>query len=506
MDGIHIWKIAIDIAISALLLRMVLGWLVTYNRLFWLVVALLGLVCSGYLVAHFDLPFSFYLMLALAGPLLIILFLSFLPELGRIHQAISHGNIFGWKAEATFEVIRELSDALFELAQKRRGALIVIPQADSVESLLSGGEEIDARLSKTILLSIFNTKSPRHDGAVLLNRDRVVRAGAVLPLASAEGADSELGTRHLAALGLSERSDAHVIVVSEERGSVSFAKEGALKVLPSKTEEDLESSLIDYMEIGENKSKTKKSIMVSLLLWLIACGISLAGSIQIERHKIEEKRKVELALASQNKASKLVKVAISYTGKPENLFFAGETPPSECEVLLQYPENITIPEQLTLTLDISQYKASDQAHEINLSKDMVKNLPAELEITDIKPVSISLVLAEIKRLQLDVKPPEITELNESLKLVSIKLLRPQVFAEVRDLKFEQSPGLKCFPLDVSSITHAGTHRLKAKLDLPVTITLVNQKFSNEGLDIEIVVEDKNPTPEPHAEPTPLPEP
>jgi diadenylate cyclase len=122
----------------------------------------------------------------------------------------------------------ELSICLQNLSKLRHGGLIVIQREDSLELLMKPGIPIGAELTHSLLESIFFPGNPLHDGAVLISHNQIVSAANVLPLSDIFTGDKKLGTRHRASLGLSERSDALVLVVSEETGRVSFATNGSI--------------------------------------------------------------------------------------------------------------------------------------------------------------------------------------------------------------------------------------------------------------------------------------
>lgn len=122
----------------------------------------------------------------------------------------------------------DLSISLQHLSARRHGALIVIQRKDPLEQLIKPGIPIGAAITHSLLESIFLPGSPLHDGAVLIKSQQIISAANVLPLSEAFVGERKLGTRHRAALGLSERSDALVLVVSEETGQVSFAISGRL--------------------------------------------------------------------------------------------------------------------------------------------------------------------------------------------------------------------------------------------------------------------------------------
>ncbi|WP_082174352.1 sporulation-specific diadenylate cyclase CdaS [Bacillus sp. FJAT-27231] len=122
----------------------------------------------------------------------------------------------------------DLSICLQRLSDRHHGALIVIQRRDPLESFIQKGTVVEAALTPALLEAIFYPGNPLHDGAVIIYGNQIVSAANVLPLTTAVIGDKKLGTRHRAALGLSERSDALVLVVSEETGRVSFALDGKL--------------------------------------------------------------------------------------------------------------------------------------------------------------------------------------------------------------------------------------------------------------------------------------
>ena len=125
--------------------------------------------------------------------------------------------------------VNEAIEAIKEFSDRHIGALVVFEQDTGLRNYIETGTIINAHVSKELLSSIFNIKSPIHDGAVIIQNARLIAAGCVLPLSHEPDISKILGTRHRAAVGLSEISDAIIIVISEETGSVSVAREGRLE-------------------------------------------------------------------------------------------------------------------------------------------------------------------------------------------------------------------------------------------------------------------------------------
>ena len=153
----------------------------------------------------------------------------FQPELraGLAHLGQSRVTRFFRRMEEV-EVAEEVSEAVERLARSGIGAIIVLEREMALGDYIQSGSEMQAKVSADLLATIFTPYSPLHDGAVILRGDTIIGAGAILPLSQAPLADRSLGTRHRAALGLSEETDALVVVVSEETSTVSVALAGRL--------------------------------------------------------------------------------------------------------------------------------------------------------------------------------------------------------------------------------------------------------------------------------------
>jgi diadenylate cyclase len=125
-------------------------------------------------------------------------------------------------------VYEELALAVARLAKNQLGSIVVLQREVGLDEFMGEGVQLEARFSRKLLLSIFAKESPLHDGAVVISGGRIMAAGCVLPLSFKPDIDPNLGTRHRAALGLTERTDAVVIVVSEESGSITVAVDSVL--------------------------------------------------------------------------------------------------------------------------------------------------------------------------------------------------------------------------------------------------------------------------------------
>lgn len=200
----------------------------------------------------------------------IALVVIFQPEIRRALEQLGTNkltNFFGMEKSLearTRENIYKIVIAVEEMAKTKTGALIVIQRDISLSDIVATGIEMDSEISPQVLVNIFVPKTPLHDGAVIINNNKIVAAACILPLANSTDISKDLGTRHRAAVGISKEYDAIAIVVSEESGKVSIAKDGTL--IADVKEEALKKILIknivtDRLENKkENKIKRLKNI------------------------------------------------------------------------------------------------------------------------------------------------------------------------------------------------------------------------------------------------------
>ena len=186
----------------------------------------------------------------------IALLVVFQPELRRALEQLGRGKFFsssllGLAEEELNKVIDHIAEAAEELSKGQIGALIVLEKETGLNEYIETGVKIGGSVSTELLINIFMPNTPLHDGAVIVRNDMIVAAGCYLPLSENPNLSKELGTRHRAALGITEETDAVAIIVSEETGVVSVAKEGKLsRYLDVKT---LKNMLRDIYEIKDKK-------------------------------------------------------------------------------------------------------------------------------------------------------------------------------------------------------------------------------------------------------------
>jgi uncharacterized protein (TIGR00159 family) len=282
----------IDIAIMTVVIYVSLVWLKRTQRA---ALALTGLliVTAVYLLARqFDLRLTVAVLQGFFAVILVALVVIFQEELRYVFERIAHFGLGRIKREAADRIEHEpvgiLGRTLLDLARARIGALVVLPVHDPVARHLEGGEPLEGHVSEALLKSLFDPHSSGHDGALVIENGRITEFGCRLPLSRDSAQLAGRGTRHAAALGLAERTDAFCFVVSEERGTISLARHGRLQQLDGV--EALHARLTEYTrEVSpvagpdgrgflrrDNREKLI-AVTLSLALWFVLVHESRMG-------------------------------------------------------------------------------------------------------------------------------------------------------------------------------------------------------------------------------------
>ena len=183
------------------------------------------------------------------------LVIIFQPELRRGLARLGQFGVY----QEEGGIIEEISRSAGHLSGKRVGALMAIEREVGLKNYIESGVSIDGKVTKELLISIFSSKASLHDGAVIVQQARIVAAGCLLPLTQETNISKSLGTRHRAAIGLSEETDAVCVVVSEETGSISVSMGG--KLMHNLSEENL-VKLLKEIFYNPNKSRRKRFLKI----------------------------------------------------------------------------------------------------------------------------------------------------------------------------------------------------------------------------------------------------
>lgn len=304
---------------------------------------------------------------------------------------------------ASNKTVDSLVDAICKLARDSIGALIVIKGKESLDRHLTGGILLNGRISVPILYSIFHPETPSHDGAVIVEGDRIEKFGVRLPLTHNLKETADTGTRHSAAVGLAERSDALVLVVSEERGTKSVVQNGHLETV---TQEMLRSRLNQFYY---NLCPPPKE---SHLSWFSKnAGIKIISTVfaiiiwSLMAYRVDT-------------VNRTFTIPVEYRNVPAGLVLE-DIQPQEVKITLSGPERSfnfdnTI---LVASLDLGKIRSGNQSLPIT-GKDI--NIPKGLNLISISPKEFSFHAWKTERIELPVKVKTIGRLPKTLKLEEIK--------------------------------------------------------------------------------------
>lgn len=219
----------LDIIIIAILVYKIIEWSVN-TRAYQLLKGLGVLLLVMLLSTVFNLYTINYLMNTLLVSGIVVVAVVFQPELrrGLAHIGRFKLNFAIRDKEDNSGIVREIVNSLIELSKRKVGALIVIERETKLDEYLPTGTLVDAQITSALIQNIFEPNTPLHDGAVIIRDARLYYAACVLPLFDDANISRELGTRHRAALGVSQASDSLTLVVSEETGVISYAENGKL--------------------------------------------------------------------------------------------------------------------------------------------------------------------------------------------------------------------------------------------------------------------------------------
>jgi uncharacterized protein (TIGR00159 family) len=401
---------------------------------------------------------------------LIAVIVIFQPELRKIFERAT----FSRRARAISEndrLAEQIANALWRLARRKQGAIIVIPGKDPLKEWLSGGIPLNGIPSEPLIMSIFDPNSPGHDGAMILEYGRVTLFGVRLPISQSSRLSEEYGTRHHAAMGLSERSDALVLVSSEERGRISIFKGGELIAAPEAGV--IIQAITRYwretssLSLGFSEGRPRRriigqmaaSIVIALLIW------------------------TTLVFDQSERVETIITAPVQYTLSSENLVLVGERPD---EVRLHVSGSMSeidrlTPAQLNVLIDISDAREGRQTFYITENN---LHLPRGVKLLDVSPPSLELTLAAISRKNLPIDPQLVGKLGQGLALKSVNV-QPgsiEVLIPAREGK-DRITNITTTPVYLENIRE--DTRILCKIIAPPSIQPVDKRWPDVEINISV---------------------
>lgn len=417
------------------------------------------------------------LIQALFIVILIGLVVVFQSDIRRIVDRIGNWRFFSASDTSSHstQVSNIITEAASSMADNRTGALIVIRGKESWDRHIDGGISLEGQLSTELLHSIFNPTAPGHDGAVLLEGEDIVRFGAHLPLSKNIGENFAGGTRHAAALGISEHCDALVVVVSEERGTISIAQSGTLTVLDSTSE--LKSILDDFWH--EHYQSQDSSIIDGWKKQKIGTAIAsvaLAGILWF-------------AFAYQSgTVYRSFSIPIEYRNLQNSNTVVQDSLPMQAQVTLAGPEQAfrsLDPSTLVITFDVSEENL--KTGELLITENNI-NIPIDFRLYDVNPRSLEITAQEVEQVQLPVHILMSDTLSDQLELISISA-KPEIVTVAVPSGNTVPDSIATEPVDLSEIEEST--EITKDLVLPTGVKLPEDETQEIVVSIRVREKDDN---------------
>ena len=391
------FKDFLDILIITIFLYLILSFVLRKRYTLFVIFGILFWYLIFFISTQFNLILTnFIFKWFISFGLLFILILVFIQEIRDFfYFSGTFGlNIFRYFKEKISNIsessIEIITDAVKEMSEKRIGALIVIEGKDNIDEFVSSGYLLDGFINKSLILSIFDPSSPGHDGAMIIRNNKIYKFAVHLPLSKNPEKTKNKGLRHRAGLGITEVSDATVIIVSEETGDISLTRKGEMEKIKDIFE--LKEKLLNLNISKNNKNQTISLSLQNLsfknfLIFLVSFIISLSLFLVINNN---------YALIQ-----KTFIVPVEFTNIPPNLIIK-EFKPTEITIALKgqkYVFNVLNPNELKVIVDLKNYEKysiSKWNSVLIEDKNVIVKIPQNLTVVNISPSNIRFYLEKIE--------------------------------------------------------------------------------------------------------------
>jgi len=423
---------------GTLVFRAIIG--ITLLWLFDLIVTTLGLIVTSLILK------------GIGAIIVIIVIVVFRNEIRGVFSSTNPLNLFWGKPKRRrISDYQSIADAVFSLAEKRVGALLVFMRKNSLDNLIQDGIRIGATFSKELLFSIFDNKSALHDGAVIMDGSQIQIAAAFLPLTTQQPLPFYYGTRHRAALGLAERSDAVIVVVSEERGEVSLVKEESITRIEDQNK--LASKLEGLLEKKIRKEKEGSKI------WNLAQDLGIKTAFLVLGIFIW------FFFAGEKESVISYTSPIEFRNLPKNLELL-KISADKAEVQISGSRRLLLqlnPEQIGLSLNLENSKPG--RNDFPLSNRNL-SMPPGLNVVKINPNEVTVVMEERETKMVSIQPEWVGTLPDGKELLSFKITPDHITVIGVPSVLKGISSIKTEPIMLSAIKRSSA--IETGIILPTT--------------------------------------
>lgn len=403
-----------DILIMSFLVYQLYRWFKNTKAL-QVVIGIGFLVVLYFVTKNLDLFMTSWILQELGTVLFVLIIVIFQTEIRQaLYRFSLLRNMFGRQASASRLDLMELSRGIFVLAGEKTGAIIAFQRREPLDEYLMHGVPLDSLVNAQLIVTIFKDGTPLHDGAVVIRDDRITQASCHLPLSANADLPQFYGTRHRAGLGLSECSDAAVVIVSEERGVVTLALAGGMEKIdtPERLSEKLHT-LLAPPDLEVVTVSLRRRIFSNLRPKLITVFLVLASW---------------LIITAKQGGILTVAAPIKFHNLPDDLVLV-KSAPDEAEVQLKtFSKLIPPPKQLDITADVDLSKIREGTNHLTIKNDDLQ-LPLGVVVSGINPSVVRVTAEKKARKALQVRVKTRGRLPAGARLRRIKVEPAVVTAE-----------------------------------------------------------------------------
>lgn len=456
MSPVIRWQDIADIIIMSFIAYNLYGWF-RNTKAFQVVIGLGSLGVVYLITKNLGFFMTSWILQELGTVLFVLIIVIFQAEIRQALYRISplHGFFGRQDTGPRFESV-EFSEAVFSLAESRTGAIIVIQREEPINEYLSNGIQVDSTINGQIIGSIFFEGSPLHDGALIIKNGRISMASCHLPLSTRSDIPHYLGTRHRAGLGLSERSDAIVVIVSEERGEVTLALSGELR--KAETTGQLVEMLRSLLEPPpQEPTHISLARRICRNFWPKLATIGLVTLCWL------------IVTAKQGELI-TVNAPIQFRNLPESMIFSkGSVDQIELQ-LKTVSSLIPMPKEGEVAAQIDLSGMKDGSNIITLRKEDF-NLPSGVQIARIKPAALRVSVERKQRKLLRVEARVYGSPAGDLRLKRIKIQPSMVMIEGPASVLSRMESIRTEEIQIGG--KGRTFIVEKRLELPAQLRSVN---------------------------------
>ncbi|MDZ7830507.1 MAG: diadenylate cyclase [Desulfobacterales bacterium] len=403
----------------------------------------------------------------------LIIIIVFRNEIRNVLQAQNlRAILWGFPKKNLQTPVDILTESVSELSRRRIGALIILPGKEDLRDMVQGGVDWQGLISREMLLSIFWNGNPVHDGAAVIEGSRIARVGTILPLSQRQDLPQRFGTRHRAALGLAQNSDAMVIVVSEESGNVIIAR--GHDIIDIHDNQVLRYNIRKHLGIGLAPAKGLKRETVELSIAGLLCLVCMTGIWFSFTKGMETLTTMELPVEFVNRASGLE--IFDTSSSTAKLYLSGSG------ALIKNMRS----DQVKISVDLSQ--ADIGANVYNLNGENV-SLPPGIRLNRIEPSVLTVTLDKLTTKMIPIQVNWVGEMPEGMLLKSADLTPPAVKVVGASQRLAETQTIYTEPIKLGQLRASGT--LTAKLLFEPT-SLQAAKGADDRVKVSYVMKPRDP--------------